>query len=179
MLSPEHDVHPIPAGIVEREPALSRQRKFKANRPGQNKSTPDAFFIPSERDDSNAEFYGYSLYLMSIFAFLLYLAWAYVPNAYLDAMGWTYYPDKKWAVAIPAFLFLLLFFALGYHASYILYHTPSLDSFNIITDECVSVLDPDSLNISYDKIDDLQVQFEPYSVIPSFEDVPLPYVSPS
>lgn len=35
---------------------------------------------------------------------VLYLIWAYVPDALLQASGFTYYPSKHWAVALPAWL---------------------------------------------------------------------------
>lgn len=118
-----------------------------------------------EKDTIYAEFYGYAIYLITIFAFVIYITWAYLPNEYLDAMGWTYYPNKDWAVTIPAFLFMSLFFVISYHIGYVLYHTPSLDSFNIVTDECAIVMDDSDVTKSL------------YDTIPPFEDIPVRSIS--
>ena len=33
---------------------------------------------------------------------VLFMLWAYTPEAVLEAHGVTYYPSKYWAVALPA-----------------------------------------------------------------------------
>lgn len=40
-----------------------------------------------------------------------YLAWALIPDRYLDAMGVTYRPSKYWAVAVPTWACVALFVA--------------------------------------------------------------------
>ncbi len=50
---------------------------------------------------------------------VLFLAWAFVPEAALHALGATYYPDKWWALAAPAWLcaaVLYGYFAYGWCA---------------------------------------------------------------
>ncbi len=50
---------------------------------------------------------------------VLFLAWAFVPEAALHALGVTYYPDKWWALAAPAWLgaaVLYGYFAYGWCA---------------------------------------------------------------
>lgn len=143
-------------GIVGRDFLIVHQRSKKQT----ETSSP-----LMEKDTIYAEFYGYAMYLITIFAFAIYITWAYLPNEYLDAMGWTYYPNKDWAVTIPAFLFMILFFAISYHIGYVLYHTPCLDSFNIVTDECATVMN------------DSDVIKSSYVTIPPFEDVPVRYIS--
>ena len=36
--------------------------------------------------------------------YLMYLAWAYTPEALLHDLGITYYPDKYWALAVPIWI---------------------------------------------------------------------------
>lgn len=54
------------------------------------------------------EYYGFVLYLFSSFAFLMYLLWSYLPSPFLHYLGIYYYPNRWWALAIPAFLVMLL-----------------------------------------------------------------------
>lgn len=142
-------------GIVGRDSLAAHQRSKK------QMSTSHMV----EKDTIHAEFYGYAVYLITIFAFFIYLVWAYIPNEYLDAIGWTYYPNKDWAVAIPSFLFMFLFFAVTYHLGYVLYHTPSIDSFYIVTDECATVMSNDDIT----RLSNV--------TIPPFEDVPMRCIS--
>ncbi|KAG9256008.1 Golgi CORVET complex core vacuolar protein 8-domain-containing protein [Emericellopsis atlantica] len=50
------------------------------------------------------EYYGFVLYLFSSLAFLIYLLWAYLPSPFLHVLGIYYYPNRWWALAVPAFL---------------------------------------------------------------------------
>ena len=50
------------------------------------------------------EYYGFVLYLFSSLCFAVYLLWAYLPSPFLHALGIYYYPNRWWALAVPAFL---------------------------------------------------------------------------
>ncbi|KKA28865.1 hypothetical protein TD95_000298 [Thielaviopsis punctulata] len=54
------------------------------------------------------EYYGFVLYLFSSGSFLVYLLWAFLPAPFIHALGITYYPDRWWALAVPAFLVVAL-----------------------------------------------------------------------
>ncbi|KAG5948582.1 hypothetical protein E4U53_006233 [Claviceps sorghi] len=54
------------------------------------------------------EYYGFVLYLFSSLTFLMYLLWSYLPSPFLHALGIYYYPNRWWALAIPAFIVMLL-----------------------------------------------------------------------
>jgi hypothetical protein len=54
------------------------------------------------------EYYGFVLYLFSSLTFLMYLLWSYLPSPFLHALGIYYYPNRWWALAVPAFLVMTL-----------------------------------------------------------------------
>lgn len=47
---------------------------------------------------SSVEVYGFVGWVTTSVGFVLYLLWAFMPEAYLHAAGITYYPDKHWAL---------------------------------------------------------------------------------
>jgi phosphatidylinositol N-acetylglucosaminyltransferase subunit P len=50
------------------------------------------------------EYYGFALYVASSAAFLMYILWAYLPSPFLHQLGIYYYPNRWWALALPAWL---------------------------------------------------------------------------
>ena len=90
------------------------------------------------------EYYGFALYLASAAAFLMFLAWAYLPSALLHRVGVYYFPDRWWALAVPAWMVvagLWIFVALAaYNGAYL---TLRVESAEAMVDECalVAVLD--------------------------------------
>eukprot|EP01079_Euglenida_sp_SAG-EU17-18_P001283 gene1283-424_t len=76
----------------------------------------------------SGEIFGFVLWVCSIIAYGSYLLWAFTPQSWLHGAGITYYPDKYWAVAVPAYLLVAcIYYFLAYHALY-LYNCESLDS---------------------------------------------------
>ncbi|OAP64584.1 hypothetical protein AYL99_00556 [Fonsecaea erecta] len=77
------------------------------------------------------EYYGFVLYLASTLAFLIYLLWSYLPSPFLHALGITYYPNRWWSLAIPAWIVMLLIFIyvalLSYNVEYLTLPLTSLE----------------------------------------------------
>lgn len=91
------------------------------------------------------EYYGFVLYLFSTLTFIVYLLWAYLPSPFLHALGIYYYPNRWWALAIPAWLVMLIVFIYVALASYnteVL--TLPLDDLETIVDEAGKVATIDS-----------------------------------
>jgi phosphatidylinositol N-acetylglucosaminyltransferase subunit P len=64
------------------------------------------------------EYYGFALYLASSAAFMMYVLWAYLPSPFLHQLGVHYYPNRWWALAIPAWLVMLVLYIYVALASY-------------------------------------------------------------
>ncbi|RMZ91807.1 hypothetical protein DV736_g990, partial [Chaetothyriales sp. CBS 134916] len=93
------------------------------------------------------EYYGFVLYLASSLAFLMYILWSYLPSPFLHALGITYYPNRWWSLAIPAWIVMLLVYIyvalLSYNVEYL---TLPLNSMECMVDEAgnVAILDSSS-----------------------------------
>ncbi|KAJ9617268.1 hypothetical protein H2200_000989 [Cladophialophora chaetospira] len=77
------------------------------------------------------EYYGFVLYLASTLVFLIYILWSYLPSPFLHALGITYYPNRWWSLAIPAWIVMLLIFIyvalLSYNVEYLTLPLVSLE----------------------------------------------------
>ncbi|KAI0126412.1 PIG-P-domain-containing protein [Xylariales sp. AK1849] len=91
------------------------------------------------------EYYGFVLYLFSSLTFLIYLLWAYLPSPFLHALGIFYYPNRWWALAVPAFLVMLIVYIYIALASYNTeYLTVPLGSLETVVDDAGKVACIDS-----------------------------------
>ncbi|KAJ2782329.1 hypothetical protein GGI15_002944 [Coemansia interrupta] len=89
---------------------------------------------PATAKTPTFEYYGFVIYLVSLASFIVYLVWAYVPDHILEAIGITYYPDRYWALALPAWLLTAVGFAYLFNMAANMYSTPILNSMDNITD---------------------------------------------
>ncbi|RMX69986.1 hypothetical protein DD238_000709 [Peronospora effusa] len=76
------------------------------------------------------ELFGFGGWLASA----LFYVWAYVPERSLEAYGFTYFPSKHWAVAVPAMIVVTYLFSLVLYKAMNLLSTPSLQSYATILD---------------------------------------------
>lgn len=53
---------------------------------------------------------GFSIYLASLVAYLAFLLWSLCPDRWLVAMGIEWYPNREWAVLVPAWSVMLVAF---------------------------------------------------------------------
>lgn len=90
------------------------------------------------------EYYGFVLYLASSLAFLMYILWSYLPSPFLHALGITYYPNRWWSLAIPAWIVMMLIYIYVALACYNTEHlTLRLDRLETMVDEAsnIAILD--------------------------------------
>ncbi|PAA80119.1 hypothetical protein BOX15_Mlig033760g6, partial [Macrostomum lignano] len=63
--------------------------------------------------------YGFALHLAAWFGFAAYLVWAVLPEAWLRACGFTYLPERHWAITGPMLIplaYALYEFSVGFVA---------------------------------------------------------------
>ncbi|KAF2802580.1 PIG-P-domain-containing protein [Mytilinidion resinicola] len=93
------------------------------------------------------EYYGFALYLASSAAFCMYILWAYLPSPFLHQLGIHYYPNRWWALAVPAWLVVgvgWIYVALAsYNTGYL---TLPLKSCENLVDACAAVAVVDRRN---------------------------------
>lgn len=90
------------------------------------------------------EYYGFVLYLASSLAFLMYILWSYLPSPFLHALGISYYPDRWWALAIPAWIVMVLIYIYVALACFnVEYLTLGMQKVETIVDEAgnIAILD--------------------------------------
>ncbi|KAK5133170.1 hypothetical protein LTR08_008106 [Meristemomyces frigidus] len=86
------------------------------------------------------EYYGFTLYLTSSLTFLAYTLWAYLPSPFLHQLGIYYYPNRWWALAVPAWFMMLVAYTYVALASYNTgYLTLALSSVECLVDEAGNV----------------------------------------
>ncbi|XP_071840107.1 phosphatidylinositol N-acetylglucosaminyltransferase subunit P-like [Apostichopus japonicus] len=102
--------------------------------------------------------YGFVLFLFSYAIFGIYLIWAFVPQAWLTAIGLTYWPQKSWAIAIPVYFSVCIFFLYIFYTAYNFTITKPLNSIHTITDKYAKpVVSEDMTNNSVPPIGDLSI----------------------
>ena len=81
------------------------------------------------------EVYGFVGWMVSWLALFIFLLWAFLPEEYWNDFGVTYYPNRYWALAIPAYLLMSYFFLCIVHVGIALMRTPAFSSAALISDE--------------------------------------------
>ena len=82
----------------------------------------------------STEVYGFVVWISASLCLVLYLLWAYLPPSVLHALHITYYPDRYWAVAIPAYLSVLPLFLCFSYIALNLYRTTPLSDIGALED---------------------------------------------
>jgi len=86
------------------------------------------------------EYYGFTLYLTSNVVFLVYLLWSFLPSPFLHQLGIYYYPNRWWALAVPAWAVMLIVYIYVALASYNTgYLTLPMNSVECLVDEAANV----------------------------------------
>ncbi|BEJ14322.1 hypothetical protein CspHIS471_0400890 [Cutaneotrichosporon sp. HIS471] len=81
------------------------------------------------------EVYGLLAVLLTYLAFGAYLVWAFAPSHWLDAVGWTWYPSREWAIIVPCWLMMVVLLTYWSYTALTAFLIPAFQSPSIITDE--------------------------------------------
>ncbi|EMD35331.1 hypothetical protein CERSUDRAFT_157028 [Gelatoporia subvermispora B] len=89
---------------------------------------------PTESRTRAPEFYGFVAWTSTYLAFFLYLLWALLPDEYLVWLGVTWYPNREWAVLLPAYSIVLVLLTYLTYFALALAGTPDFSDISTITD---------------------------------------------
>jgi len=77
---------------------------------------PHYFGMKKFRHNQTAS-YAFVAWIASIFVYVCFITWAYLPTDILHSLGITYYPSRYYAVALPAYTIVAyVFFCVSYVA---------------------------------------------------------------
>ncbi|KAI9141661.1 PIG-P, partial [Paraphysoderma sedebokerense] len=79
------------------------------------------------------EYAGFTVYLLSLLSFVIYLIYAFTPPDYLHAIGISYYPNKYWAIALPSWSLIAVGMIVVVNVGLTLYRTKAFEDFETLT----------------------------------------------
>ncbi|PFH53793.1 hypothetical protein AMATHDRAFT_54303 [Amanita thiersii Skay4041] len=82
------------------------------------------------------EFYGFVAWTSTALLFLLYLAWALLPDKYIISWGIHWYPNREWAILLPSWTIVLVLFTYFTYSMLAIARTPPFSDLTTITDTC-------------------------------------------
>ncbi|XP_044971739.1 phosphatidylinositol N-acetylglucosaminyltransferase subunit P-like [Hordeum vulgare subsp. vulgare] len=118
----EHQPTMQPAGSTESSPAAQQR-------------SPRQAATARGHGTRHSEAYGFVGSIAASAAALAYIAWAYAPEPWLCNIGATYYPNKRWAVAVPAFVAVAVAQGVVMYVASNFLLAPPPASFSTISDE--------------------------------------------
>ncbi|GAA5877089.1 hypothetical protein JCM3774_002838 [Rhodotorula dairenensis] len=131
-ISPTHTRHPSASQHSSQREEVPRPTATATSLTSapidRSSSSLPAQFPPREPTDPapTVESQGFVLYIGSLVAYGLYLAWAFLPERCLVAIGIEWYPSRDWALLVPAWIVMLVAFVYISYFLLTMYSTPSL-----------------------------------------------------
>ncbi|CAN6486392.1 unnamed protein product [Victoria cruziana] len=118
-----------------------------------------------EHGTKPSEVYGFVGSISTVVATVIFLAWAYTPEHWLQYVGITYYPSRYWALAVPTYIFVTIFLAMGFYVGLNFMITPPPSSLSTIFDEYTR--EPSGFSVPCSSSEEQPIQ--PISDIPIYE----------
>nr|GAT46116.1 predicted protein [Mycena chlorophos] len=83
--------------------------------------------IPSPEYRSRApEFYGFVAWTSTAVLYVVYLLWALLPDEYIKWLGVEWYPNREWAILVPAYTVVICLLTYFAYFALALFGTPAL-----------------------------------------------------
>ncbi len=89
--------------------------------------------VKIEYDPSNSVL-SFIIWIGTYLVYFSYLAWAFLPDSVLHPLGITYYPSRYYALALPAYVIILLLTTVLMYVGWNLANTNDPDDFATIKD---------------------------------------------
>ncbi|KAF9010216.1 PIG-P, partial [Cyathus striatus] len=86
-----------------------------------------------------AEFYGFAALTSTYLLFAVYVLWALLPDECVHWLGITWYPNREWALLIPAWSITAVIFTYIAYWAIAIAGTPSPNEMSAITDSRASL----------------------------------------
>jgi len=126
------------------------------------------------------EFYGFVAWTSTSFLFVAYVLWAVLPDEWLVYIGIDWYPNREWAILIPAWSIVLVLLTYFTYWALAIYDTPAFHDLSTITDGLGSYPPPADVT---ELPSFISAPEEPYlaaaspSSIPRLYDMPIGFVN--
>ena len=88
--------------------------------------------IEYSKPNTTTEIQGFVLYLSSLVLYFVFLAWTFTPDAMLECLGITYYPDKFWGIALSAAALMAIPATVLWGTLYTMIHTLPMEDLRCI-----------------------------------------------
>ncbi|OSD05237.1 PIG-P-domain-containing protein [Trametes coccinea BRFM310] len=132
---------PVAATIPQRLSVSGTTPPPSATRPPENEPTsptaplaPYPPVLPTDSRSRAPEFYGFVAWASTYLLFVLYLLWAFLPDEHILALGVSWYPNREWALLIPAYGMVLVLLTYFTYFALALARTPAFNDISTITD---------------------------------------------
>ncbi|KAI0346409.1 PIG-P-domain-containing protein [Trametopsis cervina] len=99
---------------------------------------------PTEIRSRAPEFYGFVAWSSTSLLFCFFLLWALLPDTYLIWLGVSWYPNREWAVLLPAYSVVVVLLTYCAYFALALAGTPSFSDVSTLTDSKAHLPDADA-----------------------------------
>ncbi|KAG8845589.1 hypothetical protein FRB96_002342 [Tulasnella sp. 330] len=90
--------------------------------------------LPEVAGGRPQEFYGFVAWMATSLAWILFLLWGFLPDAWIQATGITWYPNREWALLLPAYSIVIIILTYFTYWALAISNTPSFSELRTITD---------------------------------------------
>ncbi|KAJ8509011.1 hypothetical protein ONZ45_g8780 [Pleurotus djamor] len=137
--------------------------------------------LPPHHHHSRApEFYGFAAWTATIILFVVYVLWALLPDAWIVSMGVGWYPNREWAILIPAWSIIVILLTYFTYFALALRATPGFEDMATITDS-LAHFPPESTSEALSTLSSMPNAYREYALsedaTPELYDIPIGLVN--